>query len=40
MTRHKKRQVSVIEAAATDVDPSKKTVTFKLPRVLTEEAAA
>lgn len=29
MTRHKKRGVSVIEASATDVDPLKKTVTFK-----------
>ncbi|GJE93987.1 NADH dehydrogenase-like protein [Phanerochaete sordida] len=29
MTRHKKRQVSVIEASATDVDPHTQTVTFK-----------
>lgn len=29
MTRHKKRQVSVIEASATDVDPINQTVTFK-----------
>lgn len=28
MTRHKSRQVSVIEASATDVDPHSKTVTF------------
>ncbi|KAI0666467.1 FAD/NAD-P-binding domain-containing protein [Trametes maxima] len=28
VTRHKKRQVSVIEASATDVDPVAKTVTF------------
>ncbi|KAI0696619.1 NADH dehydrogenase [Cytidiella melzeri] len=28
ITRHKERQVSVIEAAATDVDPHAKTVTF------------
>ncbi|KAI0081362.1 FAD/NAD-P-binding domain-containing protein [Panus rudis PR-1116 ss-1] len=28
ITRHKKRTVSVIEAAATDVDPTNKTVTF------------
>lgn len=29
MTRHKKRQVNVIEASATDVDPINQTVTFK-----------
>ncbi|EIW56194.1 FAD/NAD-P-binding domain-containing protein [Trametes versicolor FP-101664 SS1] len=28
VTRHKKRQVTVIEASATDVDPATKTVTF------------
>ncbi|KAI0328790.1 NADH dehydrogenase [Cubamyces sp. BRFM 1775] len=28
VTRHKKRQVTVIEASATDVDPTAKTVTF------------
>ncbi|KAJ8469693.1 hypothetical protein ONZ51_g8820 [Trametes cubensis] len=28
VTRHKKRQVTVIEASATDVDPTTKTVTF------------
>ncbi|KAI8973098.1 FAD/NAD-P-binding domain-containing protein [Trametes punicea] len=28
VTRHKKRQVTVIEASATDVDPAAKTVTF------------
>ncbi|KAH9915448.1 NADH dehydrogenase [Epithele typhae] len=28
VTRHKKRQVTVIEASATDVDPAKKTITF------------
>ncbi|KAF7795465.1 hypothetical protein EIP86_006626 [Pleurotus ostreatoroseus] len=29
VTRHKEREVAVIEASATDVDPFKKTVTFK-----------